>query len=314
MLKNKVIDLELSVLKSERIDIIIVDVLLGHSRSQIQNWIKSGYVTINNVPIFKPKYKASPKDHLHVKVTLEERTVDAPQNMSLNVIFEDNAILILNKPVGLVTHPGAGIDDNTLMNGLLYHCPDNKLIPRAGIVHRLDKDTSGIMVIAKTNESYNVLVDAFKSRKVEKNYQALVYGQFKLSKTIDLPIGRHPQQRTKMTVLQKGKNAVTNVKILKRFIHFTHLMINIETGRTHQIRVHLSHEKHPIIGDSSYGRKPNYVDLDQSIKTWLDQQKSQLLHAYKLSFNHPETNELMTFEIPLEENFEEGLNLFNQYD
>lgn len=314
MIKNKVIHLELNVIVKERLDIILSELLIGYSRSQIQNWIKTGSVSINNAVILKPKHKTNLKDHIIVNVTLIERTEDEPQKLSLDIIFEDSAILILNKPVGLVTHPGAGVEEHTLMNGILFHCPDNNLIPRAGIVHRLDKDTSGIMVVAKSIQAYNKLIDAFKNRSVDKIYQALVYGQFKLSKSIEAPIGRHPQQRTKMAVIQKGKHAISHVKIVKRYTHFSHLMINIETGRTHQIRVHLAHDKHPIVGDKTYGRKPNYTHLHPSVQTWLCEQKTQLLHASKISFQHPDSNELITFEAPLEKNFEQGLTTLNQFD
>ena len=314
MLKNKVIHIEFNVLVKERLDVLLSDLLTEYSRSQIQSWIKSGTVLLNNELITKPKHKTNLKDHLVLNVTLSERTADEPQEMVLNIIFEDKFILILNKPVGLVTHPGAGIEANTLMNGLLFHCPENNLIPRAGIVHRLDKDTSGVMVIAKTIDAYNKLVDAFKDRTIEKLYQAIVYGQFKLSKIIEAPVGRHPQQRTKMAVIQKGKRAISHITVLKRYTHFSHLKINIETGRTHQIRVHLAHDKHPIVGDKTYGRKPKYTNLDNEVSTWLEQQNTQLLHASKISFHHPENNELMTFEAPLEENFEQGLKTLNQYD
>lgn len=314
MLKNKVIHIELNVITKERLDILLSELFPAYSRSQIQSWIKAGSVLLNNELITKPKHKTNVKDHLILNVTLNERTADEPQEMPLDIIFEDKFILILNKPVGLVTHPGAGIEENTLMNGLLFHCPENNLIPRAGIVHRLDKDTSGVMVIAKTIDAYNKLVDAFKDRTIEKLYQAIVYGQFKLSKTIAAPIGRHPQQRTKMAVIQKGKRAISHITVLKRYTHFSHLRINIETGRTHQIRVHLAHDKHPIVGDKTYGRKPNYTNLDSKVSNWLEHQNTQLLHASKISFHHPESNELMTFEAPLEENFEQGLETLNQYD
>lgn len=314
MEKNKVILLELCSLKSERIDLLIVDALPNYSRTQIQSWIKSGSLKVNQDTITKPKFKTSTRDHIILETTLTERTIDEAQDITINVVYEDDAILVINKPVGLVTHPGAGIADNTLMNGLLYHCPDNKLIPRAGIVHRLDRDTSGIMVIAKNVEAYNNLVDAFKNRHIEKHYQAIVYGQFKLSKTIDAPIGRHPQQRTKMAVIQRGKHAISHITVLKRYTHFSHLKVNIETGRTHQIRVHLAHDKHPIVGDKTYGRKPNYTNLHPDIKAWLLSQETQLLHAHKISFHHPESNELMTFEAPLEENFEQGLTQLNKFD
>lgn len=314
MEKNKVILLELSALKPERIDMLVVSALSNFSRSQIQGWIKAGFIKVNQEIITKPKHKTSIKDHVKIEVTIAERTLDEAQEMALNILHEDSHILVINKPVGLVTHPGAGIADNTLMNGLLFHCPDNKLIPRAGIVHRLDRDTSGVMVIAKTIEAYNNLVDAFKHRTIEKHYQAIVYGQFKLSKTIDAPIGRHPQQRTKMAVIQRGKHAISHITVLRRYTHFSHLKINIETGRTHQIRVHLAHDKHPIVGDKTYGRKPNYTNLHPDIKAWLLLQETQLLHAHKISFHHPENNDLMTFEAPLEDNFEQGLTKLNQFD
>ncbi|MEE2769958.1 MAG: RluA family pseudouridine synthase [Pseudomonadota bacterium] len=314
MFKNKVIYSEFCALVPERLDIILSESLPSYSRNQIQNWIKDGHVTINSHVIMKPKLKTKPKDLIIIQTTLSERVSDEPQNIALNIVYEDDDLLILNKPVGLVTHPGAGVEANTLMNGLLFHCPENNVLPRAGIVHRLDKDTSGIMVVAKTNDAYHALVEAFKQRDIDKAYQALVYGQFKLSKTIDAPIGRHPQQRTKMAVIQKGKSAVSHIKIMKRFQHFTHLEINIETGRTHQIRVHLAHDKHPIIGDHTYGRKPNYTHVHPEIKSWLDLQHSQLLHAYKIAFKHPSTNELLEFEVPLETNFAHGIELFNQYD
>lgn len=314
MNENKVIRLCFSALQRERLDIILSNYLSNHSRSQIQTWIKSGKVQVNETLIEKPKFLIKPKDFIKLDVEIKTKVNDLPQPIHLSIIYEDDTLLVINKPQGLVTHPGAGIEDQTLMNGILYHCPANKDLPRAGIVHRLDKNTSGIMVIAKSSLAYHKLVNAFKEREVKKIYQAIVYGPFKISRTIDAPIGRHPQIRTKMAVVHKGKSAITHCKIIKKYTHFTHLNVEIETGRTHQIRVHLAHIKHPIIGDHTYARKPNYSDLAPEINQLLTDQDTQLLHAEEITINHPTSRETITFKAPLTEDFSHAIELLTQYD
>jgi 23S rRNA pseudouridine1911/1915/1917 synthase len=312
--KNKDTQLIFSVWVNDRLDVSLAALCQNFSRSQIQTWIKAGHVKVNDETILKPRYMLNRKDEVVCTIQHIEQISDEPEVMDLNIIFEDEHLLLINKPSGVVTHPGAGIKQGTLMNGLLHHCPNGKQLPRAGIVHRLDKDTSGLMVIAKTNEAYLKLVEAFKNRTIKKSYQALVYGRFKLSTTISAPIGRHPQQRTKMAVVKSGKEAISHITVLDRYKHFSHLNIDIETGRTHQIRVHLAHYKHPIVGDRTYGRQPNYADLDESIKSWLNEQHAQLLHAHTLTFNHPYTNQLLTFHAPIGNNYATGLKYLTEKD
>jgi len=228
-----------------------------------------------------------------------------PQEMALDVVFEDEALLVINKPMGLVVHPGAGNMDGTLLNALLYHYPDLDGVPRAGIVHRLDKDTTGLLVVAKTLESQNQLVQQLQARTVKRLYEAVVYGVFEGPGKVNAAIGRHTSQRTKMAVRRDGKEAISRYRVLQQFGEHTRLEVSLETGRTHQIRVHMQHIRHSLIGDNTYGggykiprnRQPILLDALQSFPR-------PALHARELSLQHPTTGKNCRWTVALPEDME----------
>jgi len=279
-----------------RIDQYLVKMFPEYSRAHIQKWIVSGYILINS-NICKAKYKLKGYEEIKINVTIEPAIEDKPQKMDLNIVFEDNEIMVINKAAGMVVHPGAGNPDNTLLNGLLAHNTTQSLLPRAGIVHRLDKQTSGLMVVAKTTQAYNSLVQQLKEHTVERQYFAIVKGVLKTGNTIDMPLGRHLKNRTKMAVVVNGKKAVTHFKILENFKHYTSIKVNLETGRTHQIRVHMHYVGYPLLGDPVYGN-PMRVEpsLEAELKLIIRSFPRQALHAQLLSFTHPKTNKLIKFK------------------
>ncbi len=220
--------------------------------------------------------------------------------MALDIIHEDDALLVINKPVGLVVHPGAGNPRHTLMNALLHHAPSLATIPRAGIVQRLDKDTSGLMVIAKTLTAHTALVEALQDRHIKREYLAVVNGVLTAGGSVDQPIGRHPRQRIRMAVVAQGKPAVTHYRVVDRYRAHTLIRVQLETGRTHQIRVHMAWKYHPILGDPLYGSRPKLPPgADESVRTTIQGFKRQALHACSLSLSHPQTGEPCRFEAGL---------------
>ena len=286
-------------LANKRLDQIVAALCPQYSRSQLQKWIRSGHVTLNGKPA-KIKQKLVTDDELVVDPQLSEQTHDEPENIPLDIVYEDEAILVINKPVGLVVHPGAGNRTGTLLNGLLHHIPEQKKLPRAGIVHRLDKDTSGLMVVAKTLEAHLTLVKQLQARTVKREYLALVQGNVISGGTIEGNIGRHPVDRKRMAVVTGGKHAVTHYRIEKRLIGFTLLRVQLETGRTHQIRVHMSSKNMPIIGDRVYsGRQRIPAAIASALRETLQQFPRQTLHATKLGLMHPVSGEEMSWEAGL---------------
>ena len=282
-----------------RIDQYLAKMFPEFSRGAIQKWITKGEILINSRSC-KPKQKLKGFEHISINVTIEAAIEDKPQKMDLNIHFEDDEIIILNKPAGLLVHPGSGNPDGTILNGLLAHNDTQKLLPRAGIVHRLDKMTSGLMVVAKTSGSYNSLVDQLKEHTVTREYFAVVKGVLTKSNRIDMPIGRHKTQRTKMAVSVTGKRAVTNFKVINNFKHYTTIKVNLETGRTHQIRVHMHYVGYQLLGDPVYG---NHLRVEPTLEAGLkDAVRSfprQALHAKVLAFIHPQKNKLVTFKSKL---------------
>jgi 23S rRNA pseudouridine1911/1915/1917 synthase len=274
----------------ERLDIFLAR-KIGLSRSQVDKLIKSGFVKLNNEKT-KPGYRIKTDDRIYVKVPPAQVIEAKPENIPLDIVYEDKDIIVLNKPAGIVVHPAAGNTEGTLVNALLHHCSDLSGIGgaiRPGVVHRLDKDTSGLIVFAKNDEAHSNLSQQIKSRKVKKIYIAIVHGEVKNDKgEIDAPLGRHPVQRKKMAVIRsyklKKRAALTYYKVLKRYKNYTLLELDLKTGRTHQIRVHLSYLGHPVVGDITYSRKKNDIGAVR-----------QLLHAKTLGFNHPITGKYMEF-------------------
>ena len=284
-----------------RLDQALQRLLPEHSRSRLQAWIKEGLVTVDGAPS-TAKNKVWGGEQILVQVQEKpEAMAFKAQDIPLNIVFEDEHILVINKPAGMVVHPAAGNWEGTLLNAILYHVPHAKDLPRAGIVHRLDKDTSGLLVVAKTLEAQTSLVRQLQARTVKREYRTIVWGQIWRNGKIDQPIGRHPHSRKKMAINRMGKPAVTHYEVLERFGVHTYLRCNLETGRTHQIRVHLQFLKAPIVGDPVYGYR-GIVPLRLMTETLQDAVlnfKRQALHAIKLGLIHPATDQPMEWQIEL---------------
>jgi 23S rRNA pseudouridine1911/1915/1917 synthase len=292
-----------SELSGSRIDVAIAKLLPDYSRARIQDWILAHELLVNEKAV-KPKDKVCGGEKIDIQCELEDEGDWQAQEIPLQVIYEDKDIIVIDKPVGLVVHPGAGIKDGTLVNALLYHYPELAKLPRAGIVHRLDKDTSGLMVVARSIKAHTHLVQALSERVVKRTYHALVNGDLIQGGKVDAPIGRDPSNRIKMAVVPTGKPAITHYSILERFGDQTYVECRLETGRTHQIRVHMAHIGHSLVGDQTYGLAHKNLQFKNF--------KRQALHAVQLSFVHPEHGEVLTFTSALPEDFSTLLRLLGK--
>lgn len=286
-----------------RIDKLSADLFKQFSRGQLQDWLKSGALTVNGSET-KAKYRVKVNDEIVLDAVLESHSEDLPENIDLDVVYEDEWVLVINKPVGMVVHPGAGNPSGTLVNALLYHYPDQAHLPRAGLVHRIDKDTSGLLIIGKTKTAQLELQSQLKDKSVYRHYRCVVAGDeasLMRHRTIDAPIGRHRSQRTKMTVTSTGKEAVTHIRHITALnTNYCLLDVELETGRTHQIRVHLSHIGHPIVGDGVYGSKRQLrAGLSEAQRQAVLNFSRQALHAYQLGFIHPQTQQPVEVTAPL---------------
>jgi 23S rRNA pseudouridine1911/1915/1917 synthase len=295
-----------------RIDKALSDLLPEHSRSAIQEWIGNGQVRIRGSNV-KQKQKVAAGEQIEVNIIEKIATESEPENIPLDIIFEDNQILVLNKPAGLVVHPGAGHQQGTLLNGLLYYDSNLEKLPRAGIVHRLDKDTTGIMVVARTEKARQHLIAQLEVRSMKRQYKAVVEGIMISGETINQPIGRHRHDRVKMCVTPSGKTAITHIRVLEKFRSHTLVQANLESGRTHQIRVHLSWRGYSLVGDTVYGnRKHIPPSSDPELITVLQNFKRQALHAEKLSLIHPDTNDELSWSVDPPEDFNTLINVLKQ--
>jgi len=298
----------------DRLDVALSEMLPHYSRSKITAWIKSGDALINN-KAFKPKDKVNGTQIVMLSLNKKQNNDWLAENIALNVVFEDEDIIIINKPFGLVTHPGAGNWNGTLANALLYYDPELSKLDRAGIVHRLDKNTSGLMVIARNEKSQKYLVEQLQSHSVVREYSAIVYGHMISGGSVNDPIGRDPKDRVKQTVSSNGKEATTHYRVIDRFKSHTHVKAILETGRTHQIRVHLSHIGYPLLGDPMYGGRVRFPKkASEILKESLLGFKRQALHSKKLTLNHPSTGELMSWKAPLPDDMVKLLNILNEFD
>ena len=298
----------------DRLDVALSEMLPDYSRSKITAWIKSGDALINN-KAFKPKDKVNGSQMVMLSLNKKQNNDWSAENIALNIVFEDEDIIIINKPFGLVTHPGAGNWNGTLANALLYYDPKLSKLDRAGIVHRLDKNTSGLMVIARNEKSQKYLVEQLQSHSVVREYSAIVYGHMISGGSVNDPIGRDPKDRIKQTVSSSGKDATTHYRVIDRFKSHTHVKAILETGRTHQIRVHLSHIGYPLLGDPMYGGRVRFPKkASEILKESLLGFKRQALHSKKLTLNHPSTGELMSWKVPLPDDMLELLAILNEFD
>ncbi|WP_446808944.1 23S rRNA pseudouridine(1911/1915/1917) synthase RluD [Methylomonas sp. 2BW1-5-20] len=295
-----------------RLDQCLAEVFPDYSRSKLQTWIKAGRVLVDG-EIMKGREKLDGGEEIELDAEAERVIEYAPQEIPLDIIHEDDALLIVNKPAGLVVHPAVGNWDGTLVNALLNHAPSLDTLPRAGIVHRIDKDTSGLLMVAKTLQAHNSLVEQLQERSIHREYLALVKGWMTAGGTVDEPIGRHPVDRKRNAVRRDGKEAITHYRLEQRFKRHTLIRVKLETGRTHQIRVHMSHINYPLVGDQVYGgRFQMPADCNPALAEALRNFKRQALHAAKLGLEHPETGEYCEWEQAIPEDMKNLLKLLGE--
>jgi len=288
-----------------RFDQALASMFPEFSRSLLKKWIQNGAIKLDGEVVTKPREKIIPGMEVTIEAEQAIEVTDIAQAIDLDIVFEDDAVIVINKPAGLVVHPGAGNTDGTLLNALLHHCSALEELPRSGIVHRLDKETSGLMVVAKTMEAYSRLTSALKARKVIREYEAVVIGVLTAGGTVNAAIGRHPTKRTHMAVLKTGKDATTHYRVIDRLRAHSYLRLRLESGRTHQIRVHMAHIKHPLVGDPQYGGRPRPpANVSEELSYLLRHFPRQALHAVHLSFLHPSTGEVMAWTSPLPEDMQ----------
>ena len=299
-------------LAGRRLDQALAQLLPQYSRTRIQRWIEEGAVRVDGLAA-RARDVVGGGETAILEAHLPAETGMEAQKLPLDIVHEDSAVIVLNKSPGVVVHPGAGNRDRTLLNALLAHDAKLKRVPRAGLVHRIDKDTSGLLVVAKTLEAQTALVSALAAHEIEREYLALCTGVMTGGGTVDEPIGRHRTQRTKMAIRQDGREAVTHYRIEKRFRGHTLARVRLETGRTHQIRVHLAHVGYPIVGDPVYGgRRRLPAGASPALKSALEGFKRQALHAEKLGFVHPKSGKNVSYSAPMPEDFVELLGVLER--
>lgn len=295
-----------------RLDQALAGLFPDYSRTRLKSWIDEGKVLVDGRPL-RPRDRLVGGESVQVDARLEDEVAVVPQPMALEIVYEDATLIVVNKPVGLVVHPGAGNPDRTLQNALLAHDPGLSLLPRAGIVHRLDKDTSGLLVVARTLEAHSALVRMLEAREIHREYEAVCSGVMTAGGTVDAPIGRHRVDRVRMAIREDGRESVTHYRVLARFRAHTHVRVMLETGRTHQIRVHLAHAGYPIVGDATYGRrlaipKGATPRLEAALRGF----RRQALHAARLAFEHPMTGGSCEFSAPVPGDMRELLDALRE--
>lgn len=313
---NDTIDKSISVpteFHGQRVDVILAQLFPDFSRSQLTSWLKDGLITVNERE-YKPKEKLIGGERilLHVEFKSDQDSCRA-ENIPLDIVYEDDHLLVINKPSGLIVHPGAGNPNHTLVNALLHHDPSLHHLPRAGIVHRLDKETTGLLIVAKTLAAHTSLIRQMQAREIQRHYKALVYGHVISGGTLDTCYGRHPRSRLKMAVCEHGKQAITHYSVQKHYFNMTLLDVKLMTGRTHQIRVHMAHINHSVVGDPLYkGRNKAPAGINEELREALLQFKRQALHAGLISFAHPHTQETLTCTAPLPDDFKLLIKLLDE--
>ncbi|HEG4394288.1 TPA: 23S rRNA pseudouridine(1911/1915/1917) synthase RluD [Morganella morganii] len=284
----------------QRLDQALAELFPDYSRSRIKEWILDDRVQVNGRLVNKPKEKMLGGEQISIDALIDEDMRFEPQNLPLNIVYEDDDILVINKPRDFVVHPGAGNPDGTVLNALLYHYPDIADVPRAGIVHRLDKDTTGLMVVAKTVPAQTRLVESLQLREITREYEAVANGRMTAGGKVEEPISRHPTKRTHMAVNPMGKPALTHYRVMEHFRAHTRLRLRLETGRTHQIRVHMAHINHPLVGDQLYGGRPRPLKgASDEFRDALREFDRQALHATMLRLYHPITGIQMEWHAPI---------------
>ena len=301
-------------MEGERLDLALAEMLPELSRTKITNWIKSGQALVS-AKSFKPKDKVIGNEIVELTIIQSSNNTWQAENIPINIVFEDENIIVINKQAGVVTHPGPGNWSGTLANALLNYDPNLKSLDRAGIVHRLDKNTSGLMVVARNKKSQKYLVEQLQNHSVTREYSVIVFGHMISGGTINEPIGRDPKDRLKQAVIRNGKEATTHYRVIDRFKNHTHVKAILETGRTHQIRVHLSSIGYPLVGDFIYGGKLRYPKkASEDLKGALLNFRRQALHSRKLSLRHPESGELLSWRTPLPDDMQNLINVLTTFD
>ncbi|MEE3235686.1 MAG: 23S rRNA pseudouridine(1911/1915/1917) synthase RluD [Pseudomonadota bacterium] len=291
-------------LSGQRLDQALARMFPEYSRSRLKTWILDGQVRVDNREM-RPRDPVMGGDQVMLNPVPEACITSEPESMSLNIALEDEDLLVINKPAGLVVHPGAGNPTGTLMNGLLHHAPALRGLPRAGIIHRLDKDTTGLLLVGKTLEAHTALVRALAEREISRQYLAVCNGVLTGGGTIDEPIARHPVNRLKMCVREDGKPAVTHYRVIDRFRAHTYVRVDLETGRTHQIRVHFTYRRHPLLGDPVYGGRMQLpAGESEALVSAIRGFRRQALHASRLEFRHPRNGKLIELDCDLPEDMQ----------
>ncbi|HED52513.1 MAG TPA: 23S rRNA pseudouridine(1911/1915/1917) synthase RluD [Gammaproteobacteria bacterium] len=286
-----------------RLDQVLAELFPQYSRSRLQQWTKQGKVLMDGKSA-AVRQRVLGGETVEVRAELQEEGVVEPQPIALDIVYQDEQVLVINKPAGLVVHPAVGNRSGTLQNGLLYLYPDLATVPRAGIVHRLDKDTSGLMVVARTLVAHTSLVGQLQAHSVSREYLALVHTVLTAGGTVDAPIGRHPKDRLRMAVVESGRPAISHYRVLERFAAHTLVQVRLETGRTHQIRVHMAHIHCPLVGDPVYGGRPRIPrGASEQLREALHGFRRQALHARRLAFLHPGSGETVSWEAEPPEDF-----------
>ena len=281
----------------ERVDHALTRLFPDYSRSRLQTWLKEGHILLDG-KVKRAKDKVLGGEKVELQVVLESENSWSAEEIPLTIVFEDEQILVINKPAGMVVHPASGNYSGTMLNALLHYAPELEAVPRAGIIHRLDKDTSGLLVVARTLSAQKMLVEQLQAREFLREYDAIVCGLITAGGSINEPIGRHPVNRKRMAVTSKGKPAITHYRVNERYRQHTKLTVKLETGRTHQIRVHMAHIHHPLLGDPVYGGRFKLpAGCDEYFEKVLRGFKRQALHARHLGLLHPVTNEFMEWEV-----------------
>ena len=301
-------------LYGKRLDQALAELFPDYSRSRLQKWLKDGQITLNGQHV-RAREKVYGGEQVLIQASPEEDNHWQAEAIPLNIVFEDEHILLINKPAGLVVHPAAGNSNGTLLNALLHHAPELAQVPRAGIVHRLDKDTTGLLVVARTLPAQKYLVEQLQARAFLREYLAVVNGVLVSGGHVDAPLGRHPVQRKRMAVVEtgSGKEAITHYRIRERFRHHSLLSLRLETGRTHQIRVHMAHIQHPLVGDPVYGGRLKLPPKCSEVLAFtLRGFRRQALHAARLGLEHPISGEQMEWEAPIPEDMERLLSVLRE--